>query len=149
MIEYTIKIPIPTINKKNSKAIYSLNSHNRTHYRSYSSIKNKYKGIYLTELEKHDKVPLRNAKLQYELWIRNNRPIDLDNSIFVKKFLQDVMVENGYLNEDNCFHITKNCEVFGGVDKEAEYSYFKVTITGEEDDTKSRRDIKDYEREWI
>lgn len=135
MIEYELIIPIPTINKKNSKSIYSLNAHNRTHYRSYSSIKNKYKSIYLTELEKYDKVLIDRAKFRYELWIRNKRPIDLDNSIFVKKFLQDVMVENGYLVEDNCFHLTENREVFGGIDPSSEYSYFKVKITGEEVET--------------
>ena len=130
-MEYTIEIPLPMVLKKSSKALYSLNVHNRTHYRAYSTIKNKYKALYLTELEKHDKVCLQSAKIRYELWIRTKRAIDLDNTIFAKKFLQDVMVENGYLEEDNCYILTKNIEEFGGVDKDAEHSYLKVTITGE------------------
>lgn len=130
-IEYQIKIPIPTLLSKKSKAIYSLNTHNRTHYRTYSTIKNKYKAIYLAELEKHDKVLLCSAKIDYELWIRNKRYIDLDNSVFTKKFLQDVLVENGYLIEDNCLVLTSNKEHFGGIDKDSEYNYFVVTIKGE------------------
>jgi hypothetical protein len=130
MTEYSLRLPIPSVISKKSKAIYSLNTHNRTHYRQYSSIKNKYKEMYLKELEKHDKVLLVSATIKYELWLRNNRHIDLDNSIFVKKFLQDVMVENGYLIEDNCSILTRNVEEFGGVDKNCDSSYFLVTIKG-------------------
>jgi hypothetical protein len=129
-IEYSLRLPIPSVLSKKSNAVYSLNTHNRTHYRQYSSIKNKYKDLYLKELEKHDKVLLVTAKIKYQLWLRNKRYIDLDNSIFVKKFLQDVMVENGYLIEDNCSVLTKNTEEFGGVDKNCVGSYFIVTITG-------------------
>lgn len=130
MIEYTLRIPIPVVLKKSSNAIYSLNVHNRTHYRAYSTLKNKYKAIYLTELEKHDKVKLDGVTMVYELWLKNMRAIDLDNSVFVKKFLQDTMVENGYLVDDTCNHLIKNIEVYGGVDKSAEQTYFKVTVRG-------------------
>ena len=130
-VEYELKLPIPTVLSKKSNAIYSLNTHNRTHYRQYSTIKNKYKALYLKELEKHDRVLLSKAQIHYELWIRNKRYIDLDNSIFVKKFLQDTMVENGYLIEDNCSILVKNTEKFGGIDTSAEYSYFIVTIKGD------------------
>ncbi len=130
-VEYQITVPIPTILKKDSKQLYSLNTHNRTHYRAYSSIKNKFKALYLDELEKHDKIQLHNAQLHYEVFIRNRRMIDLDNgTIFVKKFLQDVMVENGYLIEDSCDILTKNTEVFGGIDELTYYSYVVVTIKG-------------------
>lgn len=131
MVEFTIEIPIPVVLKKGSNAIYSLNVHNRTHYRTYSTLKNKYKAIYLEELNKHDKVLIDKAKFKYELWLKNMRAIDLDNSVFVKKFLQDVMVENGWLIDDTCQHLVQNKETFGGVDKSARQTYFKVTIQGE------------------
>ena len=130
-VEYELKLPIPTVLSKKSNAIYSLNTHNRTHYRQYSTIKNKYKALYLEELEKHDRVLLSKAQIHYELWIRNKRYIDLDNSIFVKKFLQDTMVENGYLIEDNCSILVKNTEKSGGIDTSSGYSYFIVTIKGD------------------
>lgn len=134
MVEYQIKIPIPTVLKKKSKAIYSLNTHNNTHYRTYSAIKNKYKAIYLKALQEQDRVCLDAFTVKYEVWTRNKRKIDLDNIIFVKKFLQDTMVENGYAIEDNCTVLSKNTEVFGGVDTDAEYSYVIATIRGEVND---------------
>ena len=129
-VEYQLKLPMPVVLSKKSKAMYSLNSHNRTHYRQYSNIKNKYKEIYLKKLEEHDKVLLVKASITYELWLRNKRFIDLDNTIFVKKFLQDTMVENGYLIEDNCSVLVKNTEKFGGIDKNSDHTYLLVTIRG-------------------
>lgn len=130
-LQYELNLVLPRVISKKSNAIYSLNVHNRTHYRAYSTIKNKYKEIYLTELEKHDKVLLLSARITYELWITSKRYIDLDNSVFCKKFLQDVLVENDYLIEDNCSVLTSNKETFGGIDKNAKESYFKVKIYGE------------------
>jgi len=132
MIEYQIKIPIPTVLKKNSKAIYSLNVHLGTHYRTYSAVKNKYKAIYLTELEKHDKVLLESLELTYEIHLRNKRLVDMDNVVFTQKFLQDTMVENGYIVDDSCNILYRNVIKYGGVDKEAEYSYVLVNIRGKE-----------------
>ena len=89
-----------------AKTILTLNTSNRMQFHQRMAIKNKYKKIIEPIIKKLDKFGSGHQHLVCEFVFSDRRSRDLDNQIFMLKWVQDSLVELGMLNDDNHISFT-------------------------------------------
>ena len=106
--------------KKDRKVSISLNWFRHAHHRDYTKAKNQYCEIMTDQISKFDPLPAGcKVCIRYEFYAARNDNPDLDNFIgAAKKFFQDALVKNGFIEDDNVNFIIANSEAYGGIDKD-------------------------------
>ena len=89
------------------KTILTLNSSNRMDYRQRMGVKNKYKKIIEPIIDELCEFSDDNQHLVLQIVFSDRRKRDLDNSgIYVLKWVQDALVEQGKLKDDKNISFT-------------------------------------------
>ena len=97
--EDTVVFSVPLVYVK-GKTIMTLNATNRMQYHQRGSIKDKYKKILLPIVTALKKFDSGHIHMIYQITYSDRRSRDMDNNIYVTKWLQDLMVEEGILDDD-------------------------------------------------
>lgn len=120
-------ITLPRKKKKDRKIIINKNVERNLHWIVYSQLKQAFtEQVKLTIPEGFKLTP--PCHFHYVYYHNSKHKPDLDNCLgIIKKFLQDSLVELGYLKDDNVEYIVSNSEAFGGYLPKA--GYCEVTIT--------------------
>lgn len=106
--------------KKDRKIAVNLNWFRHAHHRDYTKAKDLYCEIMSEQLRKFDPVPGdTKLSIRYNFYAARNDSPDLDNFAgAAKKFFQDAMVKNGFIEDDNVNFIVSNSEYYCGIDRE-------------------------------
>lgn len=72
-------------------------------------------------------LPIKNAKIVFTMYAPDKRAADLSNKI---ESVMDLLVDVGFLVDDNWFVIGDIHMIFGGVDKENPRAELDITPTG-------------------
>lgn len=132
-LDYTMKLILPTSiilprkKKKPRRVALSKNQERNMHYIIYSQVKKAF-------VEEVKKAIPEGFKLEAPIhmhftYFHGSRHLaDLDNAVSViRKFLQDSLIELGYLESDDWRFIPSSSESFGGIDPKN--GRCEVTIT--------------------
>ncbi len=105
--------------KKDRKVSISLNWFRHAHHRDYTKAKNLYCEIMAEQINQFDALPSdAKVKVKYVFYAARNDSPDLDNFVgAAKKFFQDALVKNGFIEDDNVNFIIANSESYGGIDR--------------------------------
>lgn len=128
----TIKLPtsitLPRKTKKDRKIALNKNIERVLHYRTYVAIKHIFTEI-LRETLKDQVIELKPpCHFHYQYFHSTKHLGDLDNCTgILKKFIQDSLVELGYLSEDNWNFIPSSSEEFGGYSLKDGYCLLTIT----------------------
>ncbi len=101
----TVVFEIPLVYVKN-KTLMTLNSSNRMHFHQRASIKETFKGHLKPILDKLSRFKSGHVHLILQVYFSDRRSRDLDNLIFVEKWLQDAMVDHLLLDDDKFVSFT-------------------------------------------
>jgi len=101
----TVEFEIPLVYVKN-KILMTLNSSNRMHFHQRAGIKEVFKGNLKPVLSKLSRFKSGHVHLILQVYFSDRRSRDLDNLIFVEKWLQDAMVDHLLLDDDKFISFT-------------------------------------------
>jgi len=101
----TVEFEIPLVYVKN-KTLMTLNSSNRMHFHQRAGIKEVFKGHLKPILDKLSRFKSGHVHLILQVYFSDRRSRDLDNLIFVEKWLQDAMVDRLLLDDDKFVSFT-------------------------------------------
>jgi len=88
------------------KTILTLNSSNRMQFHQRMSIKNKYKKIIEPTIQAIDRFSGGHIHLIFQIVFSDRRSRDMDNQIYMTKWVQDCLVECGKLDDDKHISFT-------------------------------------------
>jgi len=88
------------------KEILTLNSSNRMKYHQRMEIKNKYKKIIEPIIQKISRFGSGHQHFIFQLVFSDRRSRDMDNQIYLTKWVQDCLVEQGKLDDDKYVSFT-------------------------------------------
>lgn len=95
------KITVPPVYMKTgSKKLMSLNTSNSMNYIVRMKVKNTYKQILEPIVEKLEKFNTDHIHMVYKIHWSDRVSRDMDNNIFIAKWLQDTMVKLGLIEDD-------------------------------------------------
>ena len=83
-----------------AKTILTLNASNRMQFHQRMGIKNKYKKILEPIIDKLSRFSGGHQHLIFQLVFSDRRSRDMDNQIYMTKWVQDCLVERGKLDDD-------------------------------------------------
>ncbi|AIA83179.1 endodeoxyribonuclease [Lauvirus lau218] len=124
---YKLTLPYPTIKKKKSLNLLSLNIYRNAHFFLLSKAKKEYAELCFAEFKKHKLVPLKGQiMLKYTLFFKGKRRRDLDNFFSItSKFFNDALVDYGIIEDDDT-KVIPNIEInFGGT---GDKNYVQIEI---------------------
>ena len=101
----TVEFEIPLVYVKN-KTLMTLNSSNRMHFHQRAGIKEVFKGNLKPVLSSLSRFKSGHVHLILQVYFSDRRSRDLDNLIFVEKWLQDAMVDHLLLDDDKFVSFT-------------------------------------------
>ena len=101
----TVEFEIPLVYVKN-KTLMTLNSSNRMHFHQRAGIKEVFKGNLKPVLSALSRFKSGHVHLILQVYFSDRRSRDLDNLIFVEKWLQDAMVDHLLLDDDKFVSFT-------------------------------------------
>jgi len=121
MSDYQFTLPLSVILKrkktKDKKVSVNLNEFRSMHHRTYTEAKKAYCEAMSKQL---NSVDCASGKLHihYDFYAGRNNSPDLDNFAgAAKKYLQDAMVNHGFIEDDNVNFICSSSEKYCGVDR--------------------------------
>ena len=120
----SVAFKVPLVYVK-GKLILTLNSSNRMQFGQRMSIKNKYKKIIEPMIRKLGVFDDDNIHLIIQIYFSDRRSRDMDNQIFLLKWVQDAMVELGVLNDDKHISFTFLPKIN---DPKLEEHYCEITV---------------------
>ena len=98
----TFKVEYPTVKKKKSNALITLNNYMKIHWATLNKIKKEFKdNIIEWYLSKNPKEQYDYLEIHSQVIRHNKRKLDADNAIFCVKWLADVLTDLNYV-EDDC-----------------------------------------------
>jgi len=100
-----VEFSIPLVYVKN-KTLMTLNASNRMHFHQRAGIKEVFKGNLKPILSKLSRFKSGHVHLILQVYFSDKRSRDLDNLIFVEKWLQDAMVDHLLLDDDKFISFT-------------------------------------------
>ncbi len=102
--DYTeFNVPLVYVKKK---TILTLNSSNRMQFHQRMAIKNKYKEIIEPIIDKLDVFDGGHIHMIMQIYFSDRRSRDMDNMIYLLKWVQDTIVERGKLDDDKNISFT-------------------------------------------
>lgn len=124
---YKIKLPYPTIKKKNSTNLLSANVYRNAHFFQLNKSKKEYAILCFDMFKQEGLEPIEGTvKIEYTLYFKGKRRRDLDNfGYVVSKYCNDALVEYGILEDDDTKVVTEVNFKFGGYAVE---NYVEVEI---------------------
>ena len=109
-------IILPRKKKKPRRIALSKNQERNMHYAIYNQVKKAFVEEVKKAMPKGFKL-IPPIHMHFTYYHGSRHLGDLDNAVsVVRKFLQDSLVELGYLEEDNWHFIPSSSEEFGGID---------------------------------
>ena len=130
-----LNIPIPMVRVRGAKRkdgsrgmfnrIMTLNIANNINYKALMNAKLKYKDLIYKIIENIDKFKSDRVHFIYQITFKDRGKRDLDNNIFIAKWLQDSLVELNKLDDDKHVSFTF---LPSKLDMEIEEHSCKVTI---------------------
>jgi len=97
------KVPLVYVK---AKTILTLNTSNRMQFHQRMSIKNKYKKIIEPIIDELSRFSSGHQHLIFQLVFSDRRSRDMDNQIYMTKWVQDCLVERGKLDDDKYLSFT-------------------------------------------
>ena len=97
------KVPLVYVK---GKTILTLNSANRMLFPQRVAVKNKYKKIIEPMISKLPRFKTGHLHLVFQVMFSDRRFRDVDNQIFLTKYIQDSLVENKKLDDDKFISFT-------------------------------------------
>ena len=100
-----VNFSVPLVYVK-GKTILTLNASNRMQFGQRMAIKNKYKKIIEPTINKISRFNGGHIHLIFQIVFSDRRSRDLDNQIYMTKWVQDCLVECGKLDDDKYVSFT-------------------------------------------
>jgi hypothetical protein len=124
-------LPLPLYSKGRGEDkkwnLLSLNVFRNLHHYSKNKVKQDYADVVRPWVQTLPK--FKTLTPSYKLYFKGNRKKDLDNYTFpAHKFIMDVLVEEGIVEDDNYDYVTKITTEFGGIEED---NCILIEITGE------------------
>jgi hypothetical protein len=125
--EYTLKLPMRIRTSSKKVTALNLNIYRNLHFRSLSSLKNKFQE-HGKKLLKNSNIPkLGRIRLEYKVFAKTKKEFDVANICsIVDKFFSDTLVHAGIIEDDNWKFLDSVSFGFGGF---ASDEYILVIIT--------------------
>lgn len=123
--QYKIRLPMRLQTSSKKKTALNLNVYRNLHFRSLSSLKNKFHK--LTKKLLQDVPPLGRITLLYEVYPQTKRLLDIGNVCsIVDKFFSDSLTTYGIIEDDNHKYLDEVTFRYGGL---SPIEHVLVTIT--------------------
>lgn len=97
--EDTLVFRVPLVHITHKK-LMTLNTANSMHYRSRMSVKNKYKALINPIIKEIDRFSSGHLHIIFQIYFSDRRSRDLDNNIYITKWLQDSLTDNLCIDDD-------------------------------------------------
>ena len=127
------RLDYPTIRKKGSDRILTMNLYRNAHWSALAKAKRSYNEVVAKFADQLPK--FKKLSIHYTLYFPDKRKRDIDNMTFaLHKFLMDALVEHGVIEDDNVHHVVGFSTYYGGIaeDKQA-YAMVEFEEVDEED----------------
>jgi hypothetical protein len=130
---------IPLVYVKN-KTLMSLNASNRMCFQQRKNIKDKFKKTIEPVINSLKRFKSGHVHFVYQIYFSDKRSRDLDNMIYMTKWLQDSIVEKGLLDDDKYVSYTMLPAISDTKLKEHKCNVTIIVLTGDDNYYSSIKD---------